>query len=147
MPYCTLGSGGLRVVKKEKPKGQSLPGKERKEDSGLRKQHVQSPRDRRQLGIQKSYDQQEKGQLIKEKNKMTVFKNLEMDYTSTAILQHLVQGQITLHTGFPGGSDGKESACNAGDPDSIFGSGRSPGEENGTPLQWSCLEKSIDRGV
>ena len=56
MPYCTLGSGGLRVVKKEKPKGQSLPGKERKEDSGLRKQYVQSPRDRRQLGIQKSYD-------------------------------------------------------------------------------------------
>ena len=49
MPYCTLGSGGLRVVKKEKPKGQSLPGKDRK-------QYVQSPRDRRQLGIQKSYD-------------------------------------------------------------------------------------------
>ena len=42
--------------------------------------------------------------------------------------------------GFPGGSDGKESAGNAGDPGSIPGSGRSPGEENGNPLQYSCLE-------
>ena len=41
---------------------------------------------------------------------------------------------------FPGGSDGKESACNTGDPDSTPGSGRSPGEENGNPLQYSCLE-------
>ena len=49
--------------------------------------------------------------------------------------------------GFPGGSDGKESACNAGDQDSILGSGRSPGEGNGYPLQYSCLEKSMDRGA
>ena len=42
--------------------------------------------------------------------------------------------------GFPGGSDGKESACNAGDLGSIPGSGRSPGEGNGNPLQYSCLE-------
>ena len=41
--------------------------------------------------------------------------------------------------GFPGGSDGKESACNAGDPGSIPGSGRSPGEGNGYPLQYSYL--------
>ena len=41
----------------------------------------------------------------------------------------------------PGGSDGKESASNAGDLGSIPGSGRSPGEENGYPLQYSCLEK------
>ena len=47
--------------------------------------------------------------------------------------------------GFPGGSDGKESACNAGDLGSITGSGRSPGEGNGNPLQCSCLEKSMDR--
>ena len=40
----------------------------------------------------------------------------------------------------PGGSDGKESACNAGDLGLIPGSGRSPGEENGNPLQYSCLE-------
>ena len=42
--------------------------------------------------------------------------------------------------GFPGGSYGKESACNVGDLGSISGSGRSPGEGNGNPLQYSCLE-------
>ena len=47
----------------------------------------------------------------------------------------------------PGGSDGKESACNAGDPGSILGSGRSPGERNGCPLQYSCLENPMDRGA
>ena len=41
----------------------------------------------------------------------------------------------------PGGSEAKESACNAGDLDSIPGSGRSPGEGNGYPFQCSCLEK------
>ena len=41
----------------------------------------------------------------------------------------------------------KESACNAGDPGSILGSGRSPGKENGYPLQYSCLEMPKDRGV
>ena len=49
--------------------------------------------------------------------------------------------------GFPGGSDGKESACSAGDPGSIPGPGRSPGERNGYPLQYSCLENSMDRGA
>ena len=44
--------------------------------------------------------------------------------------------------GFPGGSKDKVSACNAGDPGSILGLGRSPGEGNGNPLQYSCLEKS-----
>ena len=48
---------------------------------------------------------------------------------------------------FPGGSDSKESACNAGDPGSIPGSRRSSGEGNGYPLQYSCLENSIDRGT
>ena len=47
--------------------------------------------------------------------------------------------------GFPGGSDGKESDCNAGNLSSIPGSGRSPGEGNGNPLQYSCLENPIDR--
>ena len=42
-------------------------------------------------------------------------------------------------TGFPGGSEGKASACNARDPGSIPGSGRCPGEGNSTPLQYSCL--------
>ena len=48
---------------------------------------------------------------------------------------------------FPGGSDGKASAYNAGDQGSIPGLGRSPGEENGNPLQYSCLENPMDRGV
>ena len=47
--------------------------------------------------------------------------------------------------GFPGGSDGKESACEVGDPGSIPRSGRSPGEGNGSPLQSSCLQNSMDR--
>ena len=49
--------------------------------------------------------------------------------------------------GFPGGSDGRESACNAEDPGSIPGSERFSGEENGNPLQYSCLENSMDRGA
>ena len=44
-----------------------------------------------------------------------------------------------------GGSDGKSSACNVGDPCLIPGSGSSPGEGNGSPLQWSCLENSMNR--
>ena len=50
-------------------------------------------------------------------------------------------------TDFPGGSDGKASAYNAGDPSSIPGSGRSPGEGNGNPLQYSCLENPMDGGA
>ena len=49
--------------------------------------------------------------------------------------------------GFPGGSHGKESACNAGDPGLIPVSGRSPGEGNGNPLQYSCLKNPMDRGA
>ena len=49
--------------------------------------------------------------------------------------------------GFPGGSNSKETACNAGDPGSIPGSGRSLGEGNGSPLQYSCMENSMDRGA
>ena len=49
--------------------------------------------------------------------------------------------------GFPGGSDGKESACNVGDPGSIPGSGRSSGEGNGYPLQYDCLGNFTDRGA
>ena len=47
---------------------------------------------------------------------------------------------------FPGGSDGKEFACNAGDPGLTPGLGRSPGEGNGHLLQYSCLENFMDRG-
>ena len=49
--------------------------------------------------------------------------------------------------GLPGGSDGKESAYNAGEPGLISGSGRSPGGGNGNPLQYPCLENPVDRGA
>ena len=49
--------------------------------------------------------------------------------------------------GFPGGSDGKESTCNAGDLGLIPGSGKSPKEGNGYPLQYSCLGNPMDRGA
>jgi len=48
---------------------------------------------------------------------------------------------------FPGGSDGKRLCLQCGRPDSIPGSGRSPGKENGSPLQYSCLENPIDGGA
>ena len=49
--------------------------------------------------------------------------------------------------GFPSGSEFKASACNVGDLGSIPGSGRSPGEGNGSPLQYSCLENPMDGGA
>ena len=49
-----------------------------------------------------------------------------------------------MNQGFPGGSAGKESTCNAGDPGSILGLGRSPGEGNGNPFQYSCLGNPMD---
>ena len=52
-----------------------------------------------------------------------------------------------IQQGFPGGSDGRESACNAGDSGSMPESGRSLSEGNGYPLQYSCLENSMDRGA
>ena len=54
------------------------------------------------------------------------------DYNYTGEKENLIRG-------LPGGSDGKVSVYNAGDPGSIAGSGRSPGEGNGNPLQYSCL--------
>ena len=54
---------------------------------------------------------------------------------------------VQLNWGFPGSSDGKESACNVGDLGSIPESGRSPGEGHGNPLQYSGLENSTDRGA
>ena len=49
--------------------------------------------------------------------------------------------------GFPGGSDSEGSTCNTGEPGSVPGSGRSPGEGNDSPLQYSCLGNPMDRGV
>ena len=57
-----------------------------------------------------------------------------------------IKGKSRVYLGgFPDGSDGKESACNVGDPGSIPESGRSPGEGNDSPLQYFCLENSMDR--
>ena len=53
----------------------------------------------------------------------------------------------TIEWGFPDGSEVKASACNAGDPGSIPGLGRSPGEGNGNSLQYSCLGNPMDRGA
>ena len=54
---------------------------------------------------------------------------------------------IYTYVGFPGSSNGKESSCNAGDPGLIPGYRISPGKVNGNPLQYSCLENSMDRGA
>ena len=54
---------------------------------------------------------------------------------------------VSLCMGFPGGSDGKESVCNAGDTGSIPGWGISPGEGNGNPLQYAWMENPMDRGA
>ena len=59
----------------------------------------------------------------------------------------MLSDMYTLLHDFPGGSDSKESAYNAGDPCSIPRWGRSPGEGNGNPLQYSCLESPMDRGA
>ena len=68
---------------------------------------------------------------IKKKEKK--FSSLSFDYIT-----------IASSMGFPGGSEVKVSASNAGDPGSIPGSGRSAGEGNGNPLQYSCLENPMD---
>ena len=61
--------------------------------------------------------------------------------------QMVTEGPSSAIHHFPGGSDGKASACNVGDPGLIPGSGRSPGEGNGKLLQYSCLENHMDRGA
>ena len=67
-------------------------------------------------------------------------RELEDSISSGLVAPHLFRG-------FPGGSGGKESTCNAGDLGSIPGLRRSPGEGNSYPLQYSCLENSMDRGA
>ena len=67
-----------------------------------------------------------------------------------SVFSSLIQEQISalsISYGFPGGSEVKASAWNAGDPGSIPGLGRSPGEGNGNPLQYSCLENPMEGGA
>ena len=59
----------------------------------------------------------------------------------------LINLQVDLFIGFSDSLVAKEFTCNAGDPDSIPGLGKSPGERNGYPLQYSCLKNSMDRGT
>ena len=83
------------------------------------------------------------------------FLRLLICYNATGPAYHWVKinlpndqlAEPALSLGFPGGSAGKESACNARDLGSIPGLGRSPGEENGYPLQCSCLENPMGRGA
>ena len=74
-------------------------------------------------------------------------KVLMTQITMTVVITHLKLGPSESDLGFPGSSDGKASAYNAGDPGSIPGSGRSPGEGNGTLLQYSCLENPMGGGA
>ena len=79
--------------------------------------------------------------------------------SAAEVTQRTLQSQVIIspdlwtlqfkqsHKGFPGGSDGKVSVCNAGDLGWIPGLGRSPGEQNGNPLQYSCLENPMDSGA
>ena len=66
-----------------------------------------------------------------------------MDATQISINKPMNKDDV-MYVYFPGGSDGKESTCNVGDLGSILGSGRSSGEGNGKPVQYSCLENPID---
>ena len=63
------------------------------------------------------------------------------------MLRTVAKNYASVPKGFPGGSEDKASACNAGDPASISGLGRAPGEGNSNPLQYSCLENPMDRGA
>ena len=71
---------------------------------------------------------------------------IEETFTSHTYRWGFIQDTLWCR-GLPHGSVGKESACNAGDMGSILGSGRSPGEGNGNPFQYSCLENPRDRGA
>ena len=62
-------------------------------------------------------------------------------------MENIKLSHMLIDEGFPSGSDGKASACNVGDMGSIPGLGRSPGEGNGNPLQYSCPEISTDGGA
>ena len=68
-------------------------------------------------------------------------------YSLIQCSQQFIELTTSNNGWFPGGSDGKASTRNVGDPGSIPGSGRSPGEGNGNPLQYSCLENSMDGGA
>ena len=77
-------------------------------------------------------------------------KELSRVFSNTTVQKHQffgAQPSLWFFVDFPGGSDGKASAYNAGDPGSIPGLGRSSGEGHGNPLQYSCLDNHMDGGA
>ena len=81
---------------------------------------------------------------IKLQDTISTYTKFSSISVSNKISEKEIDSTYSSIMGFPGGSDGKASACNAGDLGLIPGSGRSPGEGNGNPLR---LENSIDRGA
>ena len=75
--------------------------------------------------------------------------SFRIDWFDLLVVQGILKSLLQHHDlkAFPSGSDSKASVCNAGDPGSIPGLGRSPGEGNGSPFQYSCLENPMDRGA
>ena len=69
------------------------------------------------------------------------------EQNTSAFQKAIVWGEVGGKEGFPGCSDSKQSACNAGNLGSISGLGRSPGERKGYSLQYSCLENPMERGA
>ena len=74
------------------------------------------------------------------------FRGTDLQMTIRQVVSSCPTCHLNNPQGAPGGSDDKAPACNAGDLGSIPGLGRSPGEGNGNPLQYSCLENPVDRG-
>ena len=87
------------------------------------------------------------GHIMMAQNKNAKTEACVKDYKTTQEEEHLGNLEILTLEGLLGGSDGKESTCNARDLGSISGLGRCLGEGNGYPLQHSCLENSMDRGA
>jgi len=87
--------------------------------------------------------------IIKGLKKIPTGKSFHLNSQENLPMAPLKLYSLTLreNTDFPGGSDGKESACNAGDLVSVPGSGRSPGGGSGNPLQYSCLENPVAIGT
>ena len=107
------------------------------------------------LGIVKAFLGRTRKQLIlNEKSDVLLYQNLRFQFIKICH-EESKKGSYkpgeNIHStyilGLPSGSGGKESACNTTDLGSIPGLGRSPGEENGNPLQYSCLENPMDRGA
>ena len=70
-----------------------------------------------------------------------------MLYSRPLLVTCFMYSNVYMSMGFPGHSAGKEAICSAGDLGSIHGLGRSPGRRHGIPLQYSCLENSMERGA